>query len=468
MQAADRRHPHGHGQRALKAAILLALALLPAACGGGARTTDVLGAASTTAPPATATPAPPAVRTPKMLPVTPVSIQYEVIDPAFEALPGARALHGKYEGGGYRIEVPDAWNGEVVYYAHGFRGNPPQLTIDLPPLREYLIERGYAWAASSYSKNGYEPGAAARDTLALRDVFTREVGAPSRSYLYGTSMGGHVVSLSLEQFPTAYDGALSECGVVSGHEILDYFVSWGALSGYFTGFDLSEFTGDAGALGTVIHDDVYPALGAWDAPSVAGRRFISAVEHLTGGPRPFFLEGLGDNFEFNFVILVNAVATAGPANAAAQNYTTRYDLNESFGVSAAQLNAEIGRVAANTAYRDKATYPEFADMSGEIQRPLLTLHNTGDLFVPISLEQSYRRLTDEAGTSDLLVQRAIRRQGHCNFSEAERERAFDDLVRWVDGGAKPAGDDMLGDLLEAGRAFTAPLAEGDPGGTTTP
>jgi pimeloyl-ACP methyl ester carboxylesterase len=383
-------------------------------------------------------------------------------------LPGARALYGEHDGAGYQIEVPQAWNGSVVYFAHGFRGNPPQLTVGAPPMRDYLIERGFAWAASSYSKNGYEPGVAARDTLALREVFESEVGAPQRSYIYGQSMGGHVVSLSLEQYPDAYDGALSECGVVSGHEILDYFLSWGVLAGYLTGVELYDVTTDVGAFAVKVKDEIVPALGDPREPSAAGRAFISAIEHMTGGPRPFFMEGLLENYEFNFVILVNAVGAAGPANAASQNIGIEYEVADGLSVTSEQINREIARIEAQTQYRDIATYPEFAEMSGKIARPLLTLHNTGDLFVPISLEQSYARLVEGAGAGDLLVQRAIRRPGHCNFTEDERRRAFDDLVGWVEQGARPAGDDLSGDLREAGRAFTEPPTDGDPGGESTP
>lgn len=41
-------------------------------------------------------------------------------DPTFDALPGARASFGQYEGGIYRVEIPDTWNGELVLWAHGF------------------------------------------------------------------------------------------------------------------------------------------------------------------------------------------------------------------------------------------------------------------------------------------------------------------------------------------------------------
>jgi hypothetical protein len=43
----------------------------------------------------------------------------------------------------------------------------------------------------------------------------------------------------------------------------------------------------------------------------------------------------------------------------------------------------------------------------------------------------------------LLVQRAIRGRGHCEFTTAEVVTAFDDLVNWVENGVKPAGDDIL-------------------------
>lgn len=447
-------------RRATAALAMIAAGALLASCSGGGSDAAL---ATTTAAPVT----PPAgIATPRMLPVTPVSIEYEIVDPAFEALDGARAIFGEYEGGGYQIEVPDDWNGDVVYFAHGFRGNPPALTVGPPPIREHLIARGFAWAASSYSKNGYEPGAGARDTLALQQVVEDQLGEPRRQYIYGQSMGGHVVTLSLEQYPDAYDGAVSECGVVSGHEILDYFLSWGVLSSHFAGIDLYDTTRDVGEFGTVLGGTVVPALGSPDEPSAAGARFIDVIERMTGGPRAYFLEGLKANYNFNFVILVNAVGAAGPANAASQNVSTRYDIDPAFGITADDLNRQVPRVIANETYRDPARYPEFADMTGKIGAPLVSIHGTGDLFVPMHLEQSYRRTVDAAGKGDLLVQRAIRRPGHCNFSDEERTQAFDDLVTWVEGGAKARGEDITGDLREAGRDFTRPALDDDPGTVT--
>jgi hypothetical protein len=40
----------------------------------------------------------------------------------------------------------------------------------------------------------------------------------------------------------------------------------------------------------------------------------------------------------------------------------------------------------------------------------------------------------------LVVQRAIRTAGHCEFSPTEVGTAWEDLVDWVTTGARPAGD----------------------------
>ena len=48
---------------------------------------------------------------------------WEETDSTFAALPGAKVSFGHYEGGTYRIEIPDKWNGELVLWAHGYTAN---------------------------------------------------------------------------------------------------------------------------------------------------------------------------------------------------------------------------------------------------------------------------------------------------------------------------------------------------------
>ena len=63
---------------------------------------------------------------------------------------------GVLDGAGYRIEVPANWNGKLVMYAHGYAGEGAALGVNNPGIRRHLIQQGYAWAASSYTKNYYD------------------------------------------------------------------------------------------------------------------------------------------------------------------------------------------------------------------------------------------------------------------------------------------------------------------------
>src|SRR5690606_35626469 len=113
------------------------------------------------------------------------------------------------------------------------------LDVDSPrtPVREWLVENGYAWAASSYSENGYNPGIGADDTLELLGYFEEQFGRPDRVYLFGLSMGGNVVALSLEHFAGVYDGALALCGALGGQTQIDYLVAWAYAAAFLAGVE---------------------------------------------------------------------------------------------------------------------------------------------------------------------------------------------------------------------------------------
>jgi pimeloyl-ACP methyl ester carboxylesterase len=390
---------------------------------------------------------------------------YVITDPHFDPLPGARALYGQIGNAAYEIEVPNAWNGDLVLYAHGFTGSDPVLFVQTPPLREYFISHGFAWAASSFSASGYAPDIGLQDTIALRDAFVSQVGPPARTYIDGTSMGGHVVVSMMEQRPDLVDGGFSECGVVGGESEIDYLMSYVLLGGYVTSHLLLPVT-DATTYQTMIHSDVLPALGNASSPTVAGKQFEDLIKNLTGGSRPWrhqgFLDRRGPNFDLP--------ATEDPHNPslafrAGTNAGVQYAVDPGLGIDAAMLNAQIIRVPADPGIRNAETHPDYAPRTGQLKAPLLTLHTTGDHFVPISLEQSYRHAVDAAGAGDLLVQRAIRRPNHCQFTQAELQQGFSDLVTWVEQGVHPAGDDLgARDLSDVGKQFTQPLLPGDPGG----
>ena len=61
----------------------------------------------------------------------------------FDALAGlpSQRWWGIHGGAGYRIEVPEDWNGELVLWAHGFAGVGLELTVQNHPLRAHLLSR---------------------------------------------------------------------------------------------------------------------------------------------------------------------------------------------------------------------------------------------------------------------------------------------------------------------------------------
>ena len=415
--------------------------------------------------------------------VTQVDTSRFFVDPAtleFNAPAGFSTTRywGVANGAGWRIEVPSNWNGDLVLYAHGYAGTGNQLIVQnpTPAFRMHLLTKGYAWAASSYRANGYVPGVGAEDTNDLIKVFKREVKIDgkkpkvNRVYLYGVSMGGHVVGHMIERWRNTYAGALPTCGVMGDNELFDFFQDQYLLAEILAGNDpptvptpADYFTNPQQGwqvtrmkLGTPFPTVLTPA----------GQLFKQMIENLSGGDRPIYDQGFtgpsGGDFTFIF-----GSAVSGPGR---ENLETVYQFDTDPALSPAELdfNASIIRIEASKQDRDKNgifnTVTSSPALEGKFKIPVVTLHTLGELFVPFSMEQIYARRAIVAGNDDLLVQRAIRGRQHCEFLAPELTTAFDDLVNWVVNGDKPEGDDLLDPATVAapsfGCKFTAP---GHPG-----
>jgi dienelactone hydrolase len=391
--------------------------------------------------------------------------EYGVVrDPFFEPLAGATAESGFYAGGAYRIEVPSAWNGGLVLFAHGYRGEGPEIFVSDSPIRVHLIANGYAWAASSYRGNSYRPDWGVDDTLALRDLFVQKYGAPRWTILHGQSMGGHILVASLEQHPEVYQAALAECGVMTGIGEFDYLAAYTAAADYLSGVGLLSAP-DTATFGKLIEDEWLPTMGRPGAYTERGEQFDSVVKYLTGGDLVFREQGLAQ-FYTRDLSRFGEPAAAPPSAPARRALSTRkvtLQIDPGLGVSAAELNAGVRRFDPAPGARSPEADPVFADFTGKISVPVLSIHDTGDAFVPFKFEQDYRQKTLAAGTASMLVQRAIRRPGHCNFSADERNQAFDDLVAWLEGGVQPRGEDFLTpDTAQLGVEWTTPMEPDDP------
>jgi fermentation-respiration switch protein FrsA (DUF1100 family) len=394
--------------------------------------------------------------------------EWQLGDAAFEALPGAKASFGKYAGGLYRIEIPENWNGDLVLFAHGFVANTGQngsmLRVGTHRFREHVVKQGFAWAASSYRCNGYVPGQGLVDTMLLSDVFKEANGgrAPARTYLTGESMGGHVTLLGMQEFPNAFAGGLAMCP--AGPELFDYYAAMSAAAEVVSGV---QFHADS-----VQQDLTRMAEAFGKAPDYTekGRQMASIEIQVSGGPRPFAMEGLASRFTANYGTSIGALlGSTTPGNRAVDTAHIRYAIDSDLGLPADTLNAKARRKTGDPDIRGASgPYEEIVPFDGRIERPLMTMHGTGDLYVPIFLERTLKHAVKAAGKDSLLTQRVYRIGAHCQFSQSEMTKAFDDLVAWVKTGQKPRGDDVDADLTNAGLTFTDPLRPNDPGGRTVP
>ena len=383
----------------------------------------------------------------------------------FTALAGAPASDrwwGVLDGAGYRIEVPQAWNGKLVMYAHGYRGTAAALFVDDPSIRRLLLSQGYAWAASSYSANYFDVRAGIESTNALALAVVRiaadngrTLAAPSHTYIIGDSMGGLVAAAAVDaetlasaRNRVAYNGALSNCGVLGDVEVYDYFAATQIAAQQVAGIPVTQWpVSNWAAIEPAVRAALYANYPTEVTP--LGERYKAIVKNLGGGERPMFDAGFAG---VGIQSVWSTFGRDGTLNGilARNSYDTRgvvYQFDDDPAVSAdeAAFNAAAFRLQA-----DPEANPPRADglrwvprANARISVPVLTLHTLGDTYIPFSMEQIYRRRAISEGSGDLLVQRAIRASGHCELVIEELEQAFRDLVSWVETGARPAGDEVL-------------------------
>ncbi len=370
---------------------------------------------------------------------------------------------GVFKGSVYRIEVPQTWNGKLVMWAHGFRGTGASLTVDNPIQRRYLIDNGYAWASSSYSKNYYDVRAGVEDTNALALNFTklaadngRTLAAPSKTFITGVSMGGHITAAAIEAEAQAtainkvkYNGAVPLCGVLGDNELFNYFAGYQVAAQQLaslpiTSFPVTNFATVAPAVQTALWS-TFPTVS-----NAQGDKLKNVVMNLSGGDRPFYKEGwsnagnqgniwasLGGNGDITGILNGNILDTTQlfyKVDASSPSNTT---VDTAFNAAAFKITPTTD---VNRLRRDGLRWIPVSP--GDINVPVVAIHTLGDLFVPFKMEQVYAGRVKAKGNDKWLVQRAIRDVGHCAFTAAEAITAFDDMVKWEAGGAKPAGDDV--------------------------
>jgi pimeloyl-ACP methyl ester carboxylesterase len=383
--------------------------------------------------------------------------------------PWARIVQGSTGPGSlYALYIPQNWNGDAVYFAHGIV--PPQAPIALNPdqdnflaVLDQLGAMGYAFAYSSFSENGWAVKDGAQRTHQLRGLLSAELnGPPKRNYLAGYSLGALIGVDLAEQFPQEYDGLLAMCGMIGGGQfqaqyigdvrvLFDYFYP-GVLPG-------NVITPPASPPSrTDVQNMVLGALFQNYPTSLMGALAIASTAQtpLASMPSGNVFDPSSPAFQTMATSLISAlyyqligtqdVLDRTHGHSPYDNHAVTYTLGTpifpplatTFGAMIDGANTGVGRF---TSPPDARNYLDnYYEPTGRIRFPVVTVHNLYDNLVPYAHEPRYKQIVQNAGADNLLAQRVDPPPtfGHCDqWDPSYVIGSFEALVNWVTNGVKP-------------------------------
>lgn len=372
---------------------------------------------------------------------------------------------GEINGAPYRIRVPANWNGTLLVYAHGYRdkadhpGEVDNRVADYAPnaaLGDALLAQGYALAGSAYRDNGWEVAGGIQDTKDLTVYFRDNIGRPDRTLLWAFSMGTVIAFDSMERFGGIYDGALCACAVGAG--ATQSWDSAGDLAlAYSVVFGMPSAWGNYGDVrddldfDTEVLAKLIPELS-----SAANFPKFEFLRLVTGTPGRGIQPPAPPNFYPNWVLTdmfftmeARAELERRAGGPIVQNVDRKYSLTaqeraylNSLGVISPIIDAWLVTMNSNRVVQApmfSRNYVErYANYSGRIKQPMLTMHTILDPLVTVSQQYEYRETVENAGRERNLYQTYTNGNGHCAFTGPQLLTAVTTLDSWVRTGVKPS------------------------------
>jgi pimeloyl-ACP methyl ester carboxylesterase len=385
--------------------------------------------------------------------------------PLATAAPLPADLQGELDGVPYHIRVPENWNGMLLVYAHGYGENaiPPVLAPQSADVQT-LLGKGFALAASSFAGSGWTVKEGMQNTVALTAAFNGMVGRPHRTIIWGKSMGGLMTLGLIEKFPGHYDGAVALCPPASGtprrfDQGLDIALAYAVAFG--------DWKPEWGTPGDIRDDlnfmtEVVPYVHLPNNPYAKARwEFIRLVSRA---PDISYYADMNWLMTLYFAVGVRAELEHRAGGAIAENIGREYTLTdgekthlEALGLDVEELLGKMNAMTLYTSERNARMYAEhYVNPSGQINRPVLTLHTTGDSLATTNNESAYRAIVEQQGNEDLLMQQFTSgaydtngkfKNAHCSFSSAQAVAGIDAMMYWLDTGNRPDPADFFTSAL---------------------
>ena len=146
-----------------------------------------------------------------------------------------------------------------------------------------------------------------------------------------------------------------------------------------------------------------------------------------------------------FAFAVRAELESRAGGAIAENIGRVYTLTDAeksylngLGVNVEELLAQMNAMTIFTSDHNARNYAEhYVNPSGRINRPVLTLHTTGDALATPNHESAYRAVVEKQGNLDLLLQQFTNGVAHCTFTSEQEIAGIDAMMDWLDTGNQP-------------------------------
>jgi hypothetical protein len=346
--------------------------------------------------------------------------------------------------------MPHTWNKRLVVHAHGGpRLGEPKSGDSAEDLERFavMVQSGYAWIGSTYSRGGYGVRMAAASVDESRRLFWAQWGRPGRTLLHGQSWGGNVAAKAAELYALDADGRANYDGVLVTNGVL-----YGGTRAYGFRADLRAIWQFYCHNHPASDEAAYPLWQGLPAASRMNReelrRRVQACTGLDSAPAArtpeqaarlrdiLAVSGVAEREllghlawgTFHFRDLVGKrLGGRNPFD----NTRTRYRGSR----DDRALNAGIERFTADPQALAELAYD--ADLSGLIVRPTLTVHALHDPVVSPGADADYAGVVEAAGRGALLAQVTTDEDEHSRLQDATYRSALAALEAWLDGAGKP-------------------------------
>ncbi len=373
-------------------------------------------------------------------------------------------LQGEYglqaSGAKYCIVVPADWNRDLVIFAHGYVDpttslTNPEFTNPHIPYDQLILagstltipamitRLGFAFAVTSYSKDGLAVQEGVADVIDLANLFKGLHPETRWIYLVGASEGGLVTTLAIEKNPDKiFSGGVADCGPIG--DFTKQINAWGDFRVVYDYFFGNQIPGPNAITIPADFDyntwRIYTAqkVGSLTVPvanpgALAASIFLNTAQKMVADPSlgTQLINVTHAAIDPNDVPNSTLATTLGilSYNVLASNdgtlelngvpYNnldpkTRYtgSLNDG------KLNAKVERVGPVTA----TELPKY-ETSGVLGVPLIAMHTTGDPIVPFWHETLYQAKL-APGSESYYTSLPVDRYGHCSFKNSEMLFSF--------------------------------------------